>query len=80
MTILRPTDEDNISDEGIIRDEVIRSNEESHHHWQRQGVIQCSQSMTWAVIKSTKQTVRSLLKVSLLTRGVTSENINSTNG
>ena len=32
MTILRPTDEDNISDEGIIRDEVIRSNEESHHH------------------------------------------------
>ena len=29
MTILRPTDEDNISDEGIIHDEVIRNNEES---------------------------------------------------
>ena len=32
MTILHPTDEDNINDEGIIHDEVIRNNEESHHH------------------------------------------------
>ena len=32
MTILHPTDEDNINDEGIIHDEVIRSNEESRHH------------------------------------------------
>ena len=30
------------------------------------GVIQCSQSMTWAVTKSTRQTVGSLLKVPLL--------------
>ena len=29
VTILHPTDEDNISDEGIIHDEVIRNNEES---------------------------------------------------
>ena len=29
MTILRPTDEHNVSDEGIIHDEVIRNNEES---------------------------------------------------
>ena len=32
MTILHPADEDNISDRGIIHDEVIRTNEESHHH------------------------------------------------
>ena len=32
MTIIHPTDEDNINDEGIIHDEVIRNNEESHHH------------------------------------------------
>ena len=32
MTILHPTDEDNINDEGSILDEVIRNNEESHHH------------------------------------------------
>ena len=32
MTVLHPTDEDNISDEGIIHDEVIRNNEESHRH------------------------------------------------
>ena len=63
MTVLHPTDEDNISEEGIIHDEVIRNNEESHRHWRRQGVIQCSQSMTRAVTKSTKQTVGSLLKV-----------------
>ena len=64
MTIPHPTDEDNISDEGIICDEAIRNNEESHRHWRRQGVIQCNQSMIRAVTKSTKQTVGSLLKVS----------------
>ena len=32
MTILHLIDEDNIHDEGIIHDEVIRNNEESHHH------------------------------------------------
>ena len=32
MTILHAIDEDNISDEGIIHDEVIRNNEENHHH------------------------------------------------
>ena len=69
MTMLHSTDEDNINDEGSILDEIIRNNEESYHHWRRQGVIQCSQSMTWAVTKSTKQTVGSLLKVSLLDQG-----------
>ena len=29
VTILRTTDEHNVSDEGIIHDEVIRNNEES---------------------------------------------------
>ena len=69
MTILHPTDEDNINDDGIIHDEVIRSNEESRHHWRTQEVIQCSQSMTWAVTKLTKQTIGSLLKVPLLDQG-----------
>ena len=32
MTRLHPTDEDNISDEGSILDEVIWNNEESSHH------------------------------------------------
>ena len=32
MTMLHLKDEDNISDEGSILDEVIWNNEESYHH------------------------------------------------
>ena len=32
MTMLHPTDEENINDEGSILDEFIRNNEESYHH------------------------------------------------
>ena len=37
MTRLHPIDEDNATDEESTHDEVILNNEETSHHWRRQG-------------------------------------------
>ena len=37
MTRLHPTDEDNTIDEESTHDKVVLYNEETSHHWRRQG-------------------------------------------
>ena len=78
MTRLHPTDEDNISDEGSILDEVIQNNEESSHHWRRQGShsmqsindlnnYEINQADRWEPLKSPIIGPEALLEIALTT-------------
>ena len=78
MTRLHPTDEDNISDEGSILDEVIWNNKESSHHWRGQGShsmqsindlnsYEINQADCWEPLKSLIIGPEALLKKALTT-------------
>ena len=78
MTRLHPTDEANINDEESIPDEVILNNEESSHHWRRQGShsmqsindldsYQINQADRWEPLKSPIIGPEALLEKALTT-------------
>ena len=66
MTRLHPIDEANTNDKECTHDEFVLKTKKPVTTDEGMRVIHCSQSMTWAVTKSTRQTVGSLLKAPLL--------------
>ena len=65
MTILHPTDDDNITDGRIIQDEVTRNNG-SHHHWRGRELFNAINQWSEQLPNQPKKTVGRPIK-SLIT-------------